>query len=61
MNGHPPFVVEDQHDDLEDVAGWVWAEDEEAIRGVVVAEVVDDDLVFDSVLDVVVGAAMFAC
>ena len=31
VNGHPPFVVEDQHDDLKKVPGLVWPDDEETV------------------------------
>ena len=40
MDGHFPSVIENEHDDLEDVASPVWAEDQEAIRGIVVAELI---------------------
>ena len=61
MDGHPPFVVEDQHDDLENIAGVVRSDDEKAVRRIVVAEVVDYELVFDGVMDVVIRATVLAC
>ncbi len=57
MDGHCSFVVEDQDDDFEEVPGRVGSENEETVRRVVVAEIVDDELVVDGVSDVLVGAS----
>ena len=48
VNGYPAFVVEDQHDDLKKIAGTVRPDEEETVGQVVIAEVVDKELVFDA-------------
>jgi hypothetical protein len=35
MDGHPAFVIEDQNDGLEDIAGAIRAEHEESVWGFV--------------------------
>ena len=60
MNGHLSFVVEDQHDDFKKVPGSVGSEHQETVGRLVVAEVVDNELMFDGVVDVAIGAAVLA-
>ena len=60
MNGHLSFVVEDQHDDFKKVPGSVGSEHQETVGRVVIAEVVDNELMFDAMVDVAIDTAMLA-
>jgi hypothetical protein len=58
VDRHPTAVVEDQHDDLKDVACQIGSEDEKPIGSLVVAEVVNRQWIVDDVTDVVVSASV---
>ena len=60
VNGQPPFVVEDQQDDLKKIPGLVWPDDEETVGRIVIAEVVDNELVFDGMVNVAIDASVLA-
>ena len=60
MDGHPAVVVEDQHDDLKKIAGTVRPDEEETVGQVVIAEVVDKELVFDGMVNVAIDASVLA-
>jgi hypothetical protein len=49
----------DQHDELDEVAGAVWADDEPPVR--VLIEVLERERMRDTVVDVGVADAMTAC
>ncbi len=61
MHGHCSFVVKDQEDDFEEVTDLVGSENEGTVGRIVVAKVIDDELVIEGVLDVFVGASVSAC
>ena len=60
MDGHPSFVVEDQHDDLKKIAGLVWSDHQETVGRIIIAKVVDNELMVDGMVNVAVGTAMLA-
>ena len=60
MNSHLSFVVEDQHDDFKKVPGSVGSEHQETVGRVVIAEIVDNELMFDGMTNVAIGAAVLA-
>ena len=57
---NPPFVVEDQHDDLKKVPGLVWPDHEETVRRIVIADVVDNESVFDGMVNVAIGTVVLS-
>ena len=60
MNSHLSFVVEDQHDDFKKVPGSVGSEHQETVGRVVIVEIVDNELMFDGMTNVAIGAAVLA-
>ena len=60
MNGHLSFVVENQQDAFEKVPGRAGSDHQETVGRIVIAEVVDNELLFDGVVDVDIGTAVHA-
>lgn len=56
MDNELDAVTRDEHDDLEQVAGAIWTDDQPSIG--ILAEIVDDESVPDGMGDVVVAHAV---